>query len=173
MTKVLILFLAVILSASVISAVGVANSYWDDKPLKLAPGESTTISLRLQNEETQQITMKATIDSQIASLEEGPEYIVPPNKVSVPVYIKVNIPNNAAVGTNYKISVSFQQISSGGEGMVSVAQGITSEIPVQIVGEQESEIYSVSETNNNLFAIIAVIAIALVIAGAYMYKKRK
>ena len=37
--------LTLILSILTISAMGVANSYWDEKPLKLAPGESITISL--------------------------------------------------------------------------------------------------------------------------------
>ena len=63
----LILFLMLTLSISLISAAGVATSYWDDNPLKLAPGESTVASLRLQSDGGETM-LRATMDSSIAEL---------------------------------------------------------------------------------------------------------
>jgi len=171
--KLNLIILMLIFSISIISAAGVANSYWDENPLKLAPGESTIISLRLQNEEEQQITMEASLDSEIASLVDGPEYIVPPNKVSVPVYIKISIPKDSEIGTKYSIPVSFKQIASGEGGMVQVAQGITSKIPIEVSEKKESELYSQQfQSNKNLIFIIIITA--LVIAGTiYLLLKKK
>jgi len=172
----ILLVLALTLSLSLISAVGVANSYWDDKPLKLAPGESMTISLRLQNEEEEQITMGVFLDSQIASLADRDRYNVPPDRTNVPVYIDVEIPEDAKIGEEYTIIVSFKQESSGEGGMLRLSKGITGKVPVEVVGEQDSEIYSESEgiSTNTIIMIVALVIIAfLIIISTHARKKKK
>ena len=168
----LILFLMLTLSISLISAAGVATSYWDDNPLKLAPGESTVASLRLQSDGGETM-LRATMDSSIAELIDGPEYTVPAGE-SVPVNIRITIPENSAIGTRYQVYVDFQEISSGEGGMLRVAQGITSKIPVEVVGEQESELYGVktSPQNNLLWIALAVIAVAVILAIIINKRKR-
>lgn len=156
-----------------ILSAGVANSYWDDNPLKLAPGESTTISLRLQNEEEEQITMETSIDSQIASLVDGNEYDVPPNRVSVPVYIDVEIPEDAEIGTEYIILVSFKQVSSGEGGMLRLSQGITGKVPVEVVGEQESELYGEPGEGSNFVWVIITILLLITLFSVSAIRKRK
>ena len=170
-----LLVLALVFSISLISSAGVASSYWDDNPLKLAPGESTTISLRLQNEEDEQITMGVFLDSEIASLIDGTEYNVPPGRVSVPVYIKVSIPKDASIGTEYIIPVSFKQIASGEGGMLRVAQGITGKVPIEVVGEKESELYS-GEAGGGLsltWIIVGVLVLVILIFIFAARRKRK
>ena len=159
----LVLMLA--LSASLVSAIGVANSYWDDNPLKLAPGESKIISLRLQAEGVE-TTVRGTLDNPIARLIEGPEYTIPVG-ASVPVNISVEIPENADVGTKYDVYVSFQEISSGEGSMLRLSQGITGKVPVQVVGEQESELYGKTPKKNNLvWIVLGLIVLAVVLAVA-------
>ncbi len=161
--KVIVVTLLSLFIIPLISSVGVANSYWDDNPLKLAPGESATISLRLQNEEKEQITMMTSINSQIASLAGGNEYDVPPDRVSVPVYIDVEIPKDVEIGTEYIILVSFKQVSSKEGGMLQLSQGITGKVPVEIVGEEESELYGTSEeVNPLLYLILGVIVLGII-----------
>ena len=156
-----------------ISSVGVANSYWDDKPLKLAPGESTTISLRLQNEEEEQITMEVSINSQIALLADSDEYDVPPNRVSVPVYIDVEIPENAEIGTKYTILVSFKQVSSGEGGMLRLSQGITGKVPVEVVGQEESELFGEVKEGSNFVWVIIIILLLITFFSVSAIRKRK
>ncbi|HUW43919.1 MAG TPA: hypothetical protein VMV95_03090 [Bacillota bacterium] len=160
--SILVIALLFLLAIPLISSVGVANSYWDDNPLKLAPGESTTISLRLQNEEEEQITMEVYLDSEIASLVDGTEYDVPPGKISVPVYIKVSIPKDANIGTTYTIPVSFKQISSGEGGMIRLSQGITGKVPIEVVGEEESGLYGTSK-GLNTFWIMGIVLLVLIV----------
>ena len=168
-------FLLVLLVAPLISSIGVANSYWDDNPLKLAPGETTTISLRLQNEEADQVTVEVSTISEIASLKNGSEYNVPTGKESVPVYLDVSIPENAEISDKYSVLVSFKQVASGeGDGFFQVAQGITAKIPVEVVGKQESELYNKpSETNFNMNLIYGVLILLLVIGVIFGLKNRR
>ena len=166
---VIFLFLLVI---PLISAVGVANSYWDDNPLKLAPGESITISLRLQNEEEEKVTMEVSLDSQIASLADTNTYDVPPDRTSVPVYIDIEIPKDAEIGTKYTILVSFKQVASGEGGMVRLSQGITGKVPVEVVGEEESELYGQPQ-GFNIFWVIGIALVLVVIILTLLAKKRK
>lgn len=161
--KIIVVTLLSLFIIPLISSAGVANSYWDDNPLKLAPGESATISLRLQNEEKEQITMMTSINSQIASLAGGNEYDVPPDRVSVPVYIDVEIPKDVEIGTEYIILVSFKQVSSEEGGMLQLSQGITGKVPVKIVGEEESELYGTyEEVNPLLYLILGVIVLGII-----------
>lgn len=156
-----------------ISSAGVANSYWDDNPLKLAPGESTTISLRLQNEEEEKITMGVSINSQIASLVDSDEYDIPPDRVSVPVYIDVEIPKDAEIGTEYIILVSFKQVASGEGGMLQLSQGITGKVPVEVVGEQESELFGKSGGESNFVWVIIIILLLITLFSVSAIRKRK
>jgi hypothetical protein len=169
-----IIFLSLFIIPSIL-AMGVANSYWDEKPLKLAPGESTTISLRLQNEGTEPVRVGVSVDSPFVSLVDGNEYEVPPNKVSMPVYLDVEIPEDAEIGTGYAILVSFKEVTSGEGGMLRVAQGITGKVPLEIVGEEESELYGEPQgiSTRTTIIIVALIIIALlIIINAYVRKKK-
>lgn len=169
------MLIAMLLVVSLISAIGVANSYWDDKPLKLAPGESTRISLRLQNEEDNTVTMQVKTDSEIVTLPDGDTYDVPPGKISVPVYLDVKIPEDVSIGKDYTIYVDFKEIASGeGGGFFQVAQGITGKVPVEIVSEQESELYNPSAKNNSsiVYIILGVVLLVLIILVIRTGKKR-
>ncbi|MEK6945949.1 MAG: hypothetical protein AABW63_04125 [Nanoarchaeota archaeon] len=176
MKKIITFTLLVLAVLPLIYSAGVANSYWDENPLKLSPGESTTISLRLQNEENTSITLEATLNSTIAKLVNSSIYVVPPNRESIPVYIKVEIPLNAEIGAKYDIPVSFQQTSSGSGGMVKVAQGITAKIPVTVVNSMESELYKPATQNQGTSPAVYIIAVVLILAiiiTALVIKKKK
>jgi len=141
----IVILLGIFLSSSVM-ALGVAIPYWDSPewfPLKLAPGESSTIVLALQNTEDSDITLEASVTSDIATLEdESNIYFVPSGEINKPARIRVSIPEDAEIGTTYKVVFSFAQVSSGEGGMLRLAGAITSNFPVEVVGEEESELYA-------------------------------
>lgn len=172
-TRVLILLATLILSLSLITAAGVARPYWDDNPLRLAPGESKIVQLTLQNTDPEDMTFKATITSDIATLDDrSDEYFVPSGEIDKPVNIKVEIPEDAETGTIYKIISSFKQISSGEGGMIRMAGAFTIDFPVEVVGEEESEIYGEPQgiPMNTIFIIAFVIIIIAIII--YVIKKK-
>ena len=167
------LVLTLTFSMSLISSIGIANSYWDERPLRLAPGESMTISLRMQSDSGAPITIKAALDNPIATLVEGPEYIVQPG-ASVPANISIEIPEDADVGTKYTVYVSFEEVSSGEGGMLRLAQGITGKVPVEVVGEQESTLYGQTPKGNNLvWIVLGFIVLVAVLLIVRMNRRRQ
>ena len=92
----------IILSISFISAFGVSSSYWKGNPLLIAPGDTKTISLRLQNmvEDGEDITVRAILTDgfEIASTEEK-DYLVRAGTKDTEVPIKISIPSDMPLGT--------------------------------------------------------------------------
>lgn len=174
-----VLFISIIFLIGLISAAGVATPYWEDNPLKLAPGESTTITLYLQNMAgDEDMTIEAAIEEDpegIATIINGPEYSVPLGSEEVPVEIKIEIPETKDIGSNYTVSVSFQQVSSGEGGMLHVAGAFTSDIPIEIVASEESALYGTSSFDlvYLFWGILAIVGISVLLILSIMIKKKR
>jgi len=167
--------LLTMLITSLVTAFGVAVPYWDSPewyPLKLARGESKIVALTLQNTGDEDMTFRAnlTSGSEIATLiDENLDYFVPSGEVNKLVNIKVEIPESAELQAVYQVSVSFQQISSGEGGMVSLATGIMASFPIEIVGYEESvkrteqqETPPQKEGQNYMWIIILLLALVII-----------
>jgi hypothetical protein len=180
-----IVVLSIILTTSIVAAFGVAIPYWDSPewyPLKLAPGESKIVTLTLQNTGENDATFRAnlTSGSEIATLvDENLDYSVPSGEINKLVRIKVEIPENTELQARYKITVSFQQVSLGQGGMVSLATGLTASFPVETVGYEESvkrteaEEPAPEEKNYTWIMIILAVLIIIVIAAIVIKKYPK
>ncbi len=169
----ILLVITLILSFSLITAAGVARPYWNDNPLKLAPGESKIVELTLQNTAPGDMTFKATITSDIAILDDkSDEYFVPSGEIDKSVNIKVDVPEDAEIGTIYKIISSFKQITSGEGGMIRMAGAFTVNFPVEVVGEEESEQYGQQPQGIPMSTIIMVV-LAIVIIAIIVYTTNK
>ena len=189
-----IVFLAVLLSlflfTTLAGAFGVSTPYWNDNPLKMAPGESTIVNLTLQNMVgDDDVTLKAEITNNgqgIASLVNPNEvYLVPLGSDNVNVQVRVTIPEDYAIGGVRKVEISFLEVSGEGSGMVSVSGGFTNNFPVNVVVPEESVLYSPpaepitpetpATSSSNKFLIILIILIILLVAAvvAYILKKRE
>lgn len=161
-----------------VSAFGVSTSYWDDKPLKLSPGESKIISLGLQNGVgNEDITLEAELSDDgggIATfIDSDLNYFIPlGGGVGVP--IRIELPEDAEKGVTHTIVVSFTQISTGAGGMVRLTGGIVTKFPVEVVGEKESELYTPPEVKKGLSGFwMIVIALAVALTIFLIVKSRK
>lgn len=167
-----------ILMISLVNAFGVSTSYWDENPLKIAPGESKTVVLGLQNgvgTEDVTLTAKLTSDGEgIATLvDKNLDYFVPLGGGNS-VTIQIKVPEDAEKGITHTIIVSFSQISSGEGGMVRLAGGIVSKFPVKIVGEEESELYNPEETKKGVSGLfVTVIVLIAVVLAFFIIAKTK
>ena len=180
--KLALTILTLLVLTSLISATGVSTPYWSSNPLKLGPGESTTISLGLQNMVgTEDVTLRASITkgNEIATIvDENQGYLILLGSDNVTVNIEVKIPEDAEVNKVYDVEVSFLQVSAAGDGggFFSVASAFVQGIPVLVVGEPtESAIYqAASETgNNSLLWIILGLVLLLIILIVLKNRKRK
>ncbi len=169
--------LLVILMSSLTMAFGVAIPYWDSPewyPLKLAPGESKIVELTLQNTGEEDMTVQATLTSDIAKLDDpSNEYSVPSGEVNKIVSIEVKVPKDVEIGTRYKVYSTFKQVSSGEGGMIEMAGALTINFPVEVVGEEESEIFDPSKQKPILQWIVLGVLLIGIIVIAIIIKKRK
>ena len=166
-----------IMMISLVNAFGVSTSYWDENPLKIAPGESKTVVLGLQNMVgNEDMTLKAELTGDgegIATLvDENLDYFVPLGGGNS-VTIQIEVPEDANKGVTHQITVSFTQVASGEGGMVRLAGGIVSKFPVEIVGEKESELYEPGEEKglSGFWMIVIALVAALIIFS--LAKRRK
>ena len=161
---------------SLVSAIAVSAPYTPKSPLSMYPGESKTFTLTLQNmagEEDVKFDASVAQGSEIVSLVRGnKEYLVPIGSNNVPVEVKVKVPKNAEVGTEYLAQVKFEPIPLGTEeeGMVQLALGISGYFKVNVVEKPEGVKEGLSTTT---WIIILVILIVLVLVGIWMAKKKK
>jgi hypothetical protein len=175
--KILVSLVLIIFFVQIITASGVSRPYWDDHPLKLAPGESKTIQLTLQNTDDEDMTFKTTINSEIAELDDkSDEYLVPSGKTDQKVNVKIEIPKNAEIGTEYKVRFTFKEIASGEGGMISMTSAFSMDVPVEVVSYDESALRSEKTQEKEFgwnYIIIGVIAVLILIGIINNIKKRK
>ena len=169
-----------------VSAFGISTPYWDDNPLKLAPGESKIVSLGLQNNVgTEDVTLRAVLTNDAGGIatiiDENLDYFVPLGGSAV-VSIKVEVPEDAEnTDPLREVALDFTQIGvEGSGGPVTLAGGFTTKFPVRIVGFTESELYvepTPTPPEEKGFAanflITLIILIAVVIAIIVFLNVRK
>lgn len=183
--KSLVIISMLLLSFAVVSAFGVSTPYWDENPLRLAPGESTVVQMVLQNRagNAGDTTLRAKIIDDgygIATLaDENLDYFVPFGSDNVIVNVNVTVSQDVARGGIRDVVVSFTQIdTTSGNGMVSVSGGFTSKFPVFVVAPEESVLYTPKEkvplmTYVWISIAVVVVILAIVILWLVLRKKKK
>jgi hypothetical protein len=162
----------VITLLSLISASGVVSPYWSDNPLRLNPGETTTINLTLQNMVgDQDITFQAKLSSEenIATLinaNSEAKYLVPSKTKDVPVTLQIQVPSDAKAGDTYKVDVLFNEIASSQGGMLHVTSSVSTSFPVEVTGNNTTAFPS-------YLAWLLTGLILLVIITMICFKKKK
>ncbi len=178
------LVLILTMAISLVSAFGASTPYWDEHPLKLAPGESTLMELTLQNMvgDGSDMVFKAEItndgDGVAALVSSDTLYSVPFGTEDVKVPIRVVVPEDIAQGGKREVVVSFMQISSEEEGMVGVSGGFTTKFVVEVVGVEDSVLFvppvvePKAEEGMPMWGLILAIVIVLTIIIFWILKKK-
>lgn len=173
-SKIILLFgLMLLLALPIASAF--ANTFLEDKTMKLLKGVAGQYCVYLQNTGDGDI-------KQVIKVFEGKEYIrnldevssefdVPVGTVSdnLPVCMKVKLPRNATKGEKYMVSYGVANVESENkEGMVSFA-------PVQIREKfYLTEKLDEKERNHDMYIALSAGAVALfAIATGLYYRRRK
>lgn len=139
------IFLIVILTILIVGSVnvfayGVGVPYWDERPLKIKPGESKDASFTLGPSKDQATTENVIVSlvqgQEIAQLVSGTDYVVSPDGERQKIILRVTIPTSDPLDKEYRIKMSIVSASEGGPGTVQLGVGYDVEFPV-IVGEEE------------------------------------
>ena len=163
----------IILLISFISAFGVSTSYWKGNPLLIAPGDTKTITLRLQNIGTEDdVTVRAILTDgfEIASTEEK-NYLVRNGTKDTEVPVKISIPFDTPLGTEYRVTVSFKTVTPGGTGGVVLGTVIDTSFDV-LVAEVEVEKAERVNLNFIIGMLILIAIIIFILISAFRRKKK-
>jgi len=176
-------FLITLLLVPLASAFGITAPYWETKPLVMLPGDSIDFALILQNMDgSEDVVLKAELvgGADIATLtDEELEYLVPLGRKDINVNLRVTIPEDALQGDNYRVGVSFKEISTDEEGrMVQMTTGIAKYVPIIIGPEsealpEEEETLIPEEEKGFPTAMVVLLLVIVVILGYIILKKKK
>jgi len=170
--------LLLLLVFGLVSAGGVATPYWKDNPLKMYPGESTTVALILQNEGDANLVYEATViaDGQgIATFSEDLSYLVPAKAYDIRVPVKIDVPLDFAYGGEHTIEVQFRPVTTSDDGMIGFGTVFTTGFPVQVVTETESTFYKAPPKEKGMepiwYIVIALLLLILILLAFILRKK--
>jgi len=167
--------LVVMLSTFVV-AFGVAAPYWSENPLILQPGESATIALSLQNMVgDRDLTLRAELvtGAAIATLLDSDlDYEVPAGSNNIPVRIRIDVPADAELGSEFPVSISFTEVSDGTGGTVKLTGKIGKSFRV-IAGEPEQPIIEAPEPEPSFSPLMIAIIIAIAVAVVYFAARKR
>jgi len=177
----IVLGVFVVLITGFVSAFGVSSSYWggsEPYPLIMAPGTSKNVEFVLQNlvgEEEEDVVMRVELVSgfDIASLSDrNLDYVVPFGSSDVVVNLEVTIQDDAPLGSEYEISVSFKQIADAEKGKIlQLTTAYEKSFPV-IVAEVEIEEEIIEAKVSGWVWITLIVGVVIVLIG-YLLVRRK
>ena len=158
-----------VLLLGIVGAYNIASPVWKGHPLYIAPGDTKTVSITLQNmdeeDETVQITLKK--GSEIASLREG-EYLVPAKTKDTEILVTITMPEDVRFDTVYEVTLGSTKAVSTSPGGVTLGLAMDTTFDVLAADVLVSE----PEKTNTTTIIIAV-AIAIVLALIIILGKKK
>jgi len=176
MSRVLVVGILTIMLCSLVSALSISSIYGKSATnmLKMYAGENKEVVLTLRSDSGDaSATFEAEVlsGSEIISLVDGTEYSLPGNAGSVTSILKVEIPEDVELGTEYLISVKFSEVGaeSTGEGTVTLTQSTAKAINVLVV-EKPEEVKEGMSLTWVILGIVLIIALAVII---WIVSKRK
>ena len=171
--KLVLVIMLLLVNTGFVLALSVNSPYYKNNPLEMYPGQEREILFNMQNCPSLLDSCDKEDVSVVVSLEEGSEiaeivgnenYKIDYGTSDSNIRLKVNIPDNAAIGTEYlvKILVSADPKDSG-----SVQLGLKYNIEFPVVIKDASNVAVVlgeeTATSNNIFNMVLVVIILSII----------
>lgn len=168
---------------SLVSAFGVSSSYNKDYPLEIYPGETTEVPFTLSTTDTEgNLVIRAamTDGAGVASfVDSNLDYEVSVGE-RVIANVNVDIPENAPIGQEYIVQLSFTDITPNEGGMISL-QGSSSvqfkvvvvEKPVEPEPTPTVTTEQPEESNMLLWIIIIVVVVVVAVVVILLIMKKK
>ena len=172
--KLVLVAMLLLLNIGFVLALSVNSPYYKNNPLEMYPGQEREILFNMQNCPSLLDSCDKEDVSVVVSLEEGSEiaeivgnenYKIDYGTSDSNIRLKVNIPDNTAIGTEYlvKILVSADPKDSG-----SVQLGLKYNIEFPVVIKDASNVAVVlgegTTTSNNIFSMVLVVIILSIIS---------
>jgi len=168
-TKTALSILILILVSNSVFAFAVSSTYWEEKPIRMYPGETKEIKLTLQNmpgPNDLSALGEIFIGGDIAELTKKDKIYFVPFEGKTDVFIKISIPKEASIEDNYELGLTFTTISTEQANTLGFGQSIEKKIPIVIIEETK-------QPTNYSWLIYLIIAIIIVVIAIFVVKKKK
>jgi len=174
-TRIISLLLLIVLFSASVYAFAVSMPYLEGKTMTLYPGASSDFEVILQNmvgeqDEMAQVTLEE--GSEIAKITDKETiYKVLKGTKDTKIHMRIVIPNNATLGTEWTVRFKAVSVTEKEGGMVQIAGGVSDyfkvragPIPAQLPKEKLS---------TKTLAVIGGIILLVIILIVVFYNKRK
>ncbi len=169
-------FVVLVSLSSFASALGVSLGPSRNNPLLLAPGESLSLPVNLQNvagEEDVTVQLSVTNGGEIASTENK-EYLLAAGSSSNYAQVLIEIPENAPIGSEYSVTLSLRTVTRDSGNGIAFGSALDISFPVRVVDKSAQE--QPAPSRENLTAFFAVVIALIIVLWAilrYLRKKKK
>lgn len=183
--KMIVLFVPVlILLSAYANAFGLSTPPWEDKTLRMNPGETKEITFTLQNmagDADEKVIIDLENGGEVLKITDGKEYYyVPLGTKDVAINMVVSIPEDAPIGREWDVKMYLKSIIEREEGgMADLTGGMIKTFKIKVVPKQTVPKQAIQpaelkpkEKHGVLFGVVAVILIAMVLVLFMIYKKR-
>jgi hypothetical protein len=168
-TKVItVMSLLLISFISVVSAYGIASPYWIGHPMEIAPGDTQTVSITIQNVEEKDIIIDVSLKEgeELADINEG-RYTVPAGSIDTEILVTIKAPEESDFGESHRVTISSREVISGDTGGVALGTAFETSFDVIIANIPKTQ------KESPVLAIVLGALILITIFSAYFIKKRK
>lgn len=180
-TRIISLLLIIVLFSVSVYAFAVSMPYLEGKTMVLYPGASSDFEVILQNMVGEQDEMaQVTIEegAEIAKItDKETVYKVPKGTKDTIVHIKIVLPNNATLGTEWTVRFKAVSVTEKEGGMVQIAGGVSDYFKVRAgpIPEQLPKgkylIFLLSHVK--VLTITGVVILFVVIVLIMLYNKKR
>ncbi len=157
---------AILFGTGFASGIGVSQVYWEDNPLKMAPGESREIAFTIISDvgdEPADIIVEMINNGGVSSITSGESYSVASGSRNTQILMRVSVPSNAEIGTRYDVKFNLKPDNVQTADTVQLGLEYSIEFPVIVVDESQSSGEDFS------YAPIFIIFVSLVVIGFIVF----
>ena len=169
MPLVILLVTFALISSPIVMAMGVTSPYWDDRPLRMYPGETQNIQFELQNmigDEDVQIRAEVAGGQEIAKITDKSKiYSVPLGTKDAKVNVRITVPKSAKAGDVIGVDLSFTTVANSKPGQLKLGSAFESKFSV-VVTEKPAKLNTPAPSLPAPvgYAVAALAVVALLIA---------
>ena len=168
--------LSILVAAVVASQVYAFGVSGENGPFTIYPGETKTLSVRLQNMvggEDLNVRANLTQSAGIATLDKT-DYFLKLGTYDNEVNITIHVPDDVPVNTEYHLNIDFVTVIPGSASGVGFAQGIYKGLDVLVLAKPSvPEKPQAGISTTTIILIIAAIIIVAIVIILIIRKRRK
>ncbi len=161
-----------------VGALAISQEYHSENPAKVGPGETKEISFALllasQADGDRNVELNLTEGGEIATIIGEKSFIVKAGSMDKEIKLRVSVPQGAAEGTKYTVTIRVFDKTSPPEGMVGFTTSTTSSIPVLVEKTPEPSTAAPEKpaADYSWYIIVLVIIIIIVIVAYFLLRNK-